>query len=335
MCCSFTWVLINIDLAVIVGLQGPHISITSNYTHTHPHTNTLFNCKFYSWVWVSALAHKLQQQTDTINKYRCCSAWLNYCEMKGAYKYWETFPLNLSSVFSFLPPFLLDSWSHPHPPLSPPFCLHFVSAVDSASITAKSNLSNHNLAGPSTPCWCLFVWSPTNEMCDKATEGVQLGIKTDFCTLKSEQIKNNRALFVVQRERFSPSSILPHSCTFSSQPVCHSVNCHISHTGPQPASPSCSMYLPQGRHLTPCAHIYASLEGLWQAVQFAQSLRSYSICCLSSCLLISGSHAFTCVSQGLLFPIILAHTGSFLSLTLLLGKDAVAVIANVRGEPYV
>lgn len=209
MCCSFTWVLINIDLAVIVGLQGPHISITSNYTHTHPHTNTLFNCKFYSWVWVSALAHKLQQQTDTINKYRCCSAWLNYCEMKGAYKYWETFPLILSSVFSFLPPFLLDSWSHPHPPLSPPFCLHFVSAVDSASITAKSNLSNHNLAGPSTPCWCLFVWSPTNEMCDKATEGVQLGIKTDFCTLKSEQIKNNRALFVVQRERFHPSFLIP------------------------------------------------------------------------------------------------------------------------------
>lgn len=34
--------LINIDLAVIVGQQGPHISITSNYTraHTHAHTNT-------------------------------------------------------------------------------------------------------------------------------------------------------------------------------------------------------------------------------------------------------------------------------------------------------
>lgn len=32
--------LINIDLAVIIGLQGPHISITSNYTHVHTRTNT-------------------------------------------------------------------------------------------------------------------------------------------------------------------------------------------------------------------------------------------------------------------------------------------------------
>lgn len=136
--------------------------------------------------------------------------------------------------------------------LSPPFCLDFVSAVGSVSITAKSNLSNLNLAGPSTPCWCLFVWSPTNEMCDKATERVLPGIKTDFCALKSEQIKNNRGLFVVQRERFSHSSIFPGSCTFSSQPVCHTVNCHISHIGPQPASPTRSMYLPQGRDQTLC-----------------------------------------------------------------------------------
>lgn len=32
--------LINIDLAVIVGLAGPHISITSNYTHAHTRTQT-------------------------------------------------------------------------------------------------------------------------------------------------------------------------------------------------------------------------------------------------------------------------------------------------------
>lgn len=172
--------------------------------------------------------------------------------MKDANKYCETlipffsvvsllFLLFLSSV---LPSFLTSSSHHPilHS-LSPPLCLDFVSAVDLASIIAKSNLSNLNLAGPSTPCCCLFVWSPTNEMCDKATEGVLPGIKSDFCTLKSEQIKNNRGLFVVQRERFSPSSIFPRSCTFSSQPVCHSVNCHISHTGPQPASPTCTIYL--------------------------------------------------------------------------------------------
>lgn len=48
-------------------------------------------------------------------------------------------------------------------------------------------------------------------MCDKAAEGDLLGIKPDFCTLKPEQIKNNRTLFLLQRETFSSSSIFPDS----------------------------------------------------------------------------------------------------------------------------
>lgn len=48
-----------------------------------------------------------------------------------------------------------------------------------------------------------------------------------------------------------PSS--PRSCTFPSQPVCHSVNRHISHTGSQPAPPPLhylTIYLPQARVCT-------------------------------------------------------------------------------------
>lgn len=141
-------------------------------------------------------------------------------------------PLFFPSVFSvfffiflsFVLPSVLTSLSH-HPTLSlslalsQPTLLSLFQLLIQHQSLQKSNLSNLSLAGPSTPCCCLFVWSPTNEMCDKATEGVLPGIKTDFCTLKSEQIKNNRALFVVQRECFSPSSIFPRSCTFSSQPV--------------------------------------------------------------------------------------------------------------------
>lgn len=167
--------------------------------------------------------------------------------MKDANKYCETFSLiHFLAVFlsciSVLPSFFFLNSPARHPLLSlnPPFPLNFVSAVDSASITAKSNLSNLSLAGPSTPCCCLFVWSPTNEMCDKATEGVLPGIKTDFCTLKSEQIKNNRGLFVVQRERspLHPSSLIP-APFLRNQSV--TLNCHKSHTGPQPASPTCNI----------------------------------------------------------------------------------------------
>lgn len=178
--------------------------------------------------------------------------------MKDANKYCETFslipppppPLFPLSLFCFLfhisefcpsfcPSFLVTSSYSLS--LSQPTLLSLFQLLIQHQSLQKSNLSNLSLAGPSTPCCCLFVWSPTNEMCDKATEGVLPGIKTDFCTLKSEQIKNNRALFVVQRECFSPSSIFPRSCTFSSQR--HSVNFHISHADPQPTSPTCATYL--------------------------------------------------------------------------------------------
>ena len=53
--------------------------------------------------------------------------------------------------------------------------------------------------GPQPRRCCLFVWSPPNEMCDKAAEGVLPGVKPVFCTLKPEQIKDNRTLFVLQR----------------------------------------------------------------------------------------------------------------------------------------
>lgn len=122
-------------------------------------------------------------------------------------------------VKHFLDPFLLFAFRLCFSNLCPIFLssffcfssvFHFAAAVDLASITAKSNMSNLNIAG-ALNLMPLSVWNPTNEMCDKATEGALAGIKTDFCTLKLKQIKNNRRLFVVQRQRspfIHPSSFL-------------------------------------------------------------------------------------------------------------------------------
>lgn len=150
----------------------------------------------------------------------------------------------------FKPPFFLvvmfsSSFRYRFNPHS---CFNSVTDVDSASITAKSNLSNLCRAEPSTLRCCLCVWSPTNEMCDKATEvcacvlgwggGCLLGIiikkKTDFCTLKWERIKNNRGVFVVQRKTLSPFIRLR---SFLHLFFVTLLSCHMSQTGPQPAPP--------------------------------------------------------------------------------------------------
>ena len=260
----------------------------------------------------------------------CHSARLNSRGMKDANKHCETFSLipAFSSLSLFSSPLVIYKSFCPSffPSSSLPLSLSlsapspvstFVSAVDSASITAKSNLSNLNLAGPPLnprAAVCLSG-APTNEMCDKATEGVLPGIKTDFCTLKSEQIKNNRGLFVVQRERFSPSSFFPsflHLFFAASLSLCEPS--HITY-GPHPAPPSTALsnYLPTYRRgKTPdsacvCTSVYVHVYRYvytypwrvcgrrcnFQSLSVGtQPIKTCSVFCLSVCLLISGSWAF-------------------------------------------
>ena len=173
--------LINIDLAVIVGQQGPHISITSNYTHAHTlrharartHTQASINL-------IASSTHNAPEPWPTnynsnltlsINMGAILPSWtLVEWEMQinivGHFLWSPLFPpLGLFSsplVFFDSSSSFFFSLSSLSLSLSAPSSVStFVSAVDSASITAKSNLSNLNLAGaPQPPCCCLFVWSP-------------------------------------------------------------------------------------------------------------------------------------------------------------------------------
>lgn len=142
--------------------------------------------------------------------------------MEDADKYCQTsalipcFPA-VFPVFLFLTPsfslhFLITSSC---PPLSQPTLLSSSQLLIQHQSLQKSNLSNLSLAGPSTLCCYCLSGAPQMRCVIRQQREFLPGIKTDFCTLKSEPIKNNRELFVVQRECFSPSSIFPHSCTFS------------------------------------------------------------------------------------------------------------------------
>lgn len=180
-------------------------------------------------------------------------------------------------------------------------------------------------------------------MCDKATEGVLPGIKTDFCTLKSEQIKNNRGPFVVQRQRFSPSSIFPRSCTFSSLGVCPSVNCHIWHTGPPdpPHLPALSPHLPTAgkeRWLRACVCVriqppppLQASRGGWCNLRCRSADKDSLVC-----LLVSGSLSPHCVLQ--VRPNLLAPHYYFLTFSRRFdsweesGEDIVTVAADVRAH---
>lgn len=78
-------------------------------------------------------------------------------------------------------------------------------------------------------CVCMCA----NEMCDKATEGVLPGIKNRLLHFEAAaDQKDNTVLFVVQRERRSPSSNPARLlCLFLPLPL--ALNCHASPTDPQ------------------------------------------------------------------------------------------------------